>query len=70
VRKPANISFEQAAAVPVAGCTAVMALRDIAAVQPGQTVLIIGAAGGVGTLAVQIARPSGSGDRRHRQRRK
>ena len=60
VRKPANISFEQAAAVPVSGCTALQALRDVAAVQPGQTVLVIGAAGGVGTLAVQIAKAFGA----------
>ena len=60
VRKPANISFEQAAAVPVSGCTAVQALRDVAGVRPGQTVLVIGAAGGVGTLAVQIAKASGA----------
>jgi NADPH:quinone reductase-like Zn-dependent oxidoreductase len=60
VRKPANISFEQAAAVPVSGCTALLALRDVAHVQAGQTVLIIGAAGGVGTLAVQIAKAFGA----------
>ena len=60
VRKPANISFEQASAVPVSGCTALQALRDHAEVQPGQTVLVIGAAGGVGTLAVQIAKAFGA----------
>jgi len=60
VHKPAGITFEQAAAVPVSGCTALQALRDVAAVQPGQTVLVIGAAGGVGTLAVQIAKAFGA----------
>jgi NADPH:quinone reductase-like Zn-dependent oxidoreductase len=60
VRKPANISFEQAAAVPVSGCTALQALRDHADVQPGQSVLVIGAAGGVGTLTVQIAKAFGA----------
>jgi NADPH:quinone reductase-like Zn-dependent oxidoreductase len=59
-RKPANISFEQAAAVPVSGCTALQALRDQADVQPGQSVLVIGAGGGVGTLTVQIAKAFGA----------
>ncbi|WP_301484786.1 NAD(P)-dependent alcohol dehydrogenase [Intrasporangium sp.] len=59
-RKPANLSFEQAAAVPVAGVTALRALRDVALVQPGQAVLINGASGGVGTFAVQIARTLGA----------
>ena len=54
--KPANLSFEQAAAVPVSGLTALQAVRDKAHVTPGQTVLIIGASGGVGTFAVQIAK--------------
>src|SRR6478672_4885247 len=58
--KPANITFEQAAAVPVSGCTALQALRDHADVQPGQSVLVIGAGGGVGTLTVQIAKAYGA----------
>jgi NADPH:quinone reductase-like Zn-dependent oxidoreductase len=59
-RKPANLSFEQAAAMPLAGCTALAALRDAAQVQPGQRVLINGASGGVGTFAVQIAKVLGA----------
>jgi NADPH:quinone reductase-like Zn-dependent oxidoreductase len=57
--KPANLSFEQAAAVPVSALTALQAVRDQARLQPGQTVLIIGASGGVGTFAVQIAKDLG-----------
>jgi NADPH:quinone reductase-like Zn-dependent oxidoreductase len=60
VPKPASISFEQAAAVPVSGVTALQALRDKANVQPGDTVLVIGAAGGVGTFAVQMAKAFGA----------
>jgi NADPH:quinone reductase-like Zn-dependent oxidoreductase len=57
---PANISFAQAAAVPVAGVTALQGLRDKARVQAGQKILINGAAGGVGTFAVQIAKAFGA----------
>jgi NADPH:quinone reductase-like Zn-dependent oxidoreductase len=58
--KPSAIGFEEAAAVPVSGVTALRAVRDEARVQPGQTVLVIGAAGGVGSFAVQIAKAFGA----------
>jgi NADPH:quinone reductase-like Zn-dependent oxidoreductase len=58
--KPVNLTFEQAAAIPVSGLTALQAVRDQGQVEPGQTVLVIGASGGVGTFAVQIAKAFGA----------
>jgi NADPH:quinone reductase-like Zn-dependent oxidoreductase len=60
VRKPANVTFEQAGGVFLAGLTALQAMRDIAKVQRGQQVLINGASGGIGTFAVQIAKALGA----------
>ena len=58
--KPAKLSFEQAAAVPVSGCTALHGLRDEGEIRAGQTAAIIGASGGVGTFAVQLAKVFGA----------
>lgn len=58
--KPTNVSFEHAAAVAISGATALQAVRDRARVQPGQNVLIVGASGGVGSFAVQIAKAHGA----------
>jgi NADPH:quinone reductase-like Zn-dependent oxidoreductase len=58
--KPANLTFEQAAAVPISALTALQAVRDTGRVQPGQQVLVIGAAGGVGSFAVQLAKAFGA----------
>ena len=60
VLKPASLSFEQAASVPIAAITALQALRDKGKIKPGQKVLINGASGGVGTFAVQIAKSFGA----------
>ena len=60
VPKPVSLTFEQAAAVPMAGATALRGIRDVGAVRPGQRVLVNGAAGGVGTYAVQIAAAMGA----------
>jgi len=59
-RKPAGLGFEQAAVIAVSGVTALQAVRDAGRVQPGQHVLVVGASGGVGTYAVQIAKAFGA----------
>ncbi|MER6026265.1 NAD(P)-dependent alcohol dehydrogenase [Streptomyces sp. NPDC001851] len=59
-RKPGNTGFEEAAVVPVSGCTALQALRDVGRLRSGQSVLVIGAGGGVGTFAVQLAKHLGA----------
>lgn len=60
VLKPANVAFEQAAATPMSGLTALQGLRDVGRLQAGQKVLIVGAGGGIGTFAVQIAASMGA----------
>jgi len=60
VSKPAELSFEQAAAIPTSATTALRGLRDAGRVEPGQKVVILGASGGVGTFAVQIAKALGA----------
>ena len=60
VRKPANVTFEEAAAVPVAAYSALHCLRDLGGLASGQDVLVNGASGGVGTFAIQIAKASGA----------
>lgn len=59
-RKPVNLTFEQAAVVPISGVTALQALRDSGRVQDGERVLVIGASGGVGSYAVQLAKAFGA----------
>jgi NADPH:quinone reductase-like Zn-dependent oxidoreductase len=58
--KPSNLTYEEAAAIPIAGCTALQTVRDQAEIQPGQRVAIIGAGGGVGSFAVQLAKEFGA----------
>ena len=60
VAKPARLTFEQAAALPISGLTALQAIRDVGKVQAGQKVLVVGAGGGVGTLTVQVAKAFGA----------
>ena len=60
IHKPAGLSFEEAAVIPVSAATALAAVRDVAKVQPGQSVLVIGAAGGVGSYATQLAKAMGA----------
>src|SRR5262249_17637667 len=69
VRKPAGVTFEQAAALPIAGVTALQALRDKGQLRPGQRVLVNGASGGVGTLAVPVAKAVGGEVRGVRSKR-
>ena len=58
--KPANLAFDEAAAIPVSACTALQGLRDVGKLEAGQKVLVVGASGGVGTFAVQIANAFGA----------
>ncbi|MCP4434578.1 MAG: NAD(P)-dependent alcohol dehydrogenase [Actinomycetia bacterium] len=60
VHKPATLSFDQAAAVAISGLTAIQAVEDVARVRPGQEVLVLGASGGVGSFAVQLAKAAGA----------
>jgi NADPH:quinone reductase-like Zn-dependent oxidoreductase len=60
VAKPARLTFEEAAALPISGLTALQAIRDVGKVRPDQRVLVIGAGGGVGTLTVQVAKAFGA----------
>ncbi len=58
--KPADLDFEEAATVPTTGCTALQGIRDVGKVQSGQSVLVIGASGGVGSFTVQIGKAFGA----------
>lgn len=60
VSKPASVTFEEAAGIPMAGSVALQALRDVGRVEPGQSVMVIGASGGIGSFAVQIAKALGA----------
>lgn len=60
VPKPSSMSFEQAAGLPMAGCVALQALRDVAKIEPGQKVLVVGASGGIGSFMVQLAKHFGA----------
>jgi NADPH:quinone reductase-like Zn-dependent oxidoreductase len=60
IPKPARVTFEQAAALPMAGCVALQALRDVGKARPGNSILINGASGGIGSFAVQIAKSMGT----------
>ncbi|MGZ5399075.1 MAG: NAD(P)-dependent alcohol dehydrogenase [Nocardioides sp.] len=60
VRKPSGWTFEEAAALPISGLTALQAVQDVGRIQPGQRVLVVGASGGVGSFAVQLARHAGA----------